>query len=505
MKKGIKHAGVATLAVFASAGVAHAADAPSAEELDQRIKVLERQLELQAEDAATKAKDATVPTANDKGFSLKKGDYELKIKGLVQADLRYYLDDYNPTRKAAPIESDRFNDTTLFRRIRPTFEGSLGKLVGFRLTPEFAGDSATIVDAYLDLKFNPAYTVRAGKVKGPVALERLQSGASTNFIERGFPTELAPNRDLGVQLQGDLLNSTLNYTLGYYNGTADGRDATSTDGDNRKEIGARIFAEPFKNSPGVLQGLGFGIGSTFGSKEQGEANSGVAATTNNFLSRYRTPGQNVFFQYNTTRTVNATLLGHTGVYADGEHNRISPQVYWYYNNLGLIAEYIQSEQEVSAGILPANATTTGTLTRATSTVTRTFENDAWQLSATWVITGEDSSFRGVAKPANPYTIGGPGWGAFELAARYGVLDIDDSAFDVIPGTTITSTNTFANPASSASEAKSYGIGLNWYLTSNLKTQLNYTNTSFEGGAGTAAAVQDRKDEKTVFARFQVAF
>jgi phosphate-selective porin OprO/OprP len=482
MKKGIKQAGVATLAIFASAGVAQAADGPSVEELDQRIKVLERQLELQAEDAATKAKDATVPSASDKGFSLKKGDYELKIKGLVQADLRYYLDDYNPTKKAAPTDADRFNDTTLFRRIRPTFEGSLGKLVGFRLTPEFAGDSATIVDAYLDLKFNPAATVRVGKVKGPVALERLQSGGSTNFVERGFPTELAPNRDLGVQLQGDLFNSTLNYTLGYYNGTADGRDATSTDGDNRKEIGARLFAEPFKNSPGVLQGLGFGIGSTFGAKDQGSAN---AANANNFLPRYRTPGQNTFFQYRTAATAaTAGAAGTTGAYADGDHVRISPQAYWYYNNLGLLAEYITSEQDVTITNIAAGP-------GAATTTSQSLKNDAWQVSATWVITGEDSTFRGVAKPANPYTVGGAGWGAFELAARYGVLDIDDDAFPI-----------FANPVSAASEAKSYGVGVNWYLTSNLKTQLNYTNTSFDGGA---AGGQDREDEKTVFARFQVAF
>lgn len=43
--------------------------------------------------------------------------------------------------------------------------------------PEFAGDSATVVDAYIDLKFDPAYSVRLGKVKGPLGLERLQSPA----------------------------------------------------------------------------------------------------------------------------------------------------------------------------------------------------------------------------------------------------------------------------------------------------------------------------------------
>ena len=66
----------------------------------------------------------------------------------------------------------------LWRRIRPTIEGSWGSLIGFRLTPEFAGDGATIVDAYVDVKFDPRATLRIGKVKGPIGLERLQSASA---------------------------------------------------------------------------------------------------------------------------------------------------------------------------------------------------------------------------------------------------------------------------------------------------------------------------------------
>ena len=111
-----------------------------------------------------KAKEAPVVTAGASGASVKSGngEYEFKFRGLVQGDGRFFSGEGSP------------NDTFLLRRLRPTFEGSLGKLVGFRLTPELAGDSATVVDAYIDLKFDPAFTVRAGKVKGPVGLERLQ-------------------------------------------------------------------------------------------------------------------------------------------------------------------------------------------------------------------------------------------------------------------------------------------------------------------------------------------
>lgn len=416
--------------------------------LDQRLKVIERKLELQQEASDAQAAKTPVVTLGDKGLGVKtpSGDFELKVRALVQADQRSYFDD-----DALP-QTDGF----LFRRIRPTLEGSFGSLIGFRLTPEFAGDSATIVDAYVDVKFNPAYTLRVGKVKGPVGLERLQSGGATNFIERSFPTELAPNRDIGAQLQGELSKGRVNYVLGVYNGTADGRDAPTSDGDDNAEFAGRLFFEPWKNSGGALAGLGFGLAGSIGDKE---------GTGNNFLPRYRTPGQVVFFNYRST------------VLADGEHQRWSPQFFYYRNAFGVLGEYIVSRQEVSlAGVAGSRAS---------------LDNRAWQLSGGWVLTGEDAGYRGVIKPSHPFVADGEGWGAFELVARYGELDIDDDAFPL-----------YANPASAASNAKSWGLGLNWYLNSNLKFVFNHTQTRFNGGA---VAGTDREDEKTFFTRLQFAF
>ncbi|HJQ57081.1 MAG TPA: porin, partial [Vineibacter sp.] len=338
----------------------------------------------------------------------------------------------------------------------------------------------------LDLKFDPAYTLRAGKFTAPVGLERLQSSSALTFVERGLPSEIAPNRELGVQLQGDLFNSTVSYALGYFNGSTDGRDEAATDVDNRKEVGARLWTEPFKNDPGLLQGLGFGVGGTVGPKLQGNANS---TNANNFLPRYRSPGQAQVFAYRSTAsTATASAAGTTGVYADGDVVRISPQASYYRNSFGLLGEYITSKQDLAITNTPAGPGTPVSFAEK-------LENKSWQAVATYVLTGEDASYRGVAKPDKPYTVGGPGWGALELTARYGELEIDKDAFP-----------TFANPTTSVSKIESWTLGLNWYLTSNVKTALNYTNTSFEGGGGgTNAAPIDREDEKTVFARLQLSF
>lgn len=417
---------------------------PGTNDLDQRLRVIERKLELQAEEATAKAASMPVLSLSDKGVALKSGDgdVELKLRGLVQADGRFFLDD----------DANPQNDTFLFRRIRPTLEGSWGKLVGFRLTPEFAGDSATIVDAYVDLKFDPRATVRIGKVKGPVGLERLQSGGSLAMVERGFPTELAPNRDIGVQLQGALAGDRVSYVVGAYNGAVDGRDSPTTNPDDDFEFAGRLFFEPWKNGVGALSGLGFGIAASSGEKH---------GSGNNFLPRYRTPGQVQFFGYRSD------------VFADGEHTRWSPQAYWYGGRYGLLGEHIVSRQAVAG---PAG--------RAT------LDNRAWQVVGSVVLSGEDASYRGVVRPSHPFSIGGEGWGAFEVVGRVGRLDIDDDAFPL-----------FADPNSASASAKSWGLGLNWYLTANLKLVANYTQTEFDAASGAAP----REDENAFFTRAQLSF
>ena len=59
-----------------------------------------------------------------------------------------------------------------------------------------------------------------------------------------------------------------------------------------------------------------------------------------------------------------------------------------------------------------------------------------------------------------------------------------------------------NPTASASKVDAWSIGLNWYLTQNLKLVANYTQAAFAGGAADGA---DREDEKTVFTRAQISF
>ena len=62
---------------------------------------------------------------------------------------------------------------------------------------------------------------------------------------------------------------------------------------------------------------------------------------------------------------------------------------------------------------------------------------------------------------------------------------------------------FADSNTSASGARAFTIGMNWYLNRWLKLQLNYERTDFNRGIAFGA---DRRDHEDVFlSRFQVSF
>lgn len=417
------------------------------EALEAEVKILKRQLEVKKEDEVKKVEEAPVITASPKdGFSIKSADesFRLKIRGYVQADGRFFTDNKKDIGTT---------DTILLRRARPIVEGTVFNDFDYIFVPSFDAGVAAVQDAAVEYKYFPKARIKVGKFKVPVGLERLQSDVNNSFVELGYPTALVPNRDMGAQVSGDIWDGSLSYAVGVFNGTADGA-SVDTDNNNEKEIAARLFARPFQSTDiAPLQGLGAGIAATYGHQE--------GAT----LPTYRSPGQAAIFNYVS------------GVSADGPHARLSPQFYYHWDSFGLLGEYVVSEQTVVK-------TVSGSILRDK------ISNDAWQLVASYVLTGEDASFKGV-DPRKPFSVKDHTWGAFEMVGRYGVLDIDNIAFS----------DALANPNASVSEAESWGLGLNWYLNRNLKLMLDYERTDFTGGS----ALEDRETENTIFSRVQASY
>jgi phosphate-selective porin OprO and OprP len=323
--------------------------------LEQRYNILERKYENDQETAANKSKDAPSVTASPgDGFSLKNADksFVLKLTGYTQLDGRFYLND------TAGSLADQF----LIRRARFWFEGTFYKAVSVRIVPDFGGGTAALQDAYLNLNYTPEFQIRAGRFKVPLGLERLQSNNQTLFVEAAHSTSLTPNYDNGLQLHGDVGGGVFTYAVAYTNGAPDG---SSVDGDTAdgKDLSARIFVHPFKSGGSLVwKDLGFGVAAAKGRLV------GASTATASGLSTFRTPGQQFFLTYS-----NAIV--------DGDRVRWSPQAYWYPGRFGFLGEYVVSSQDVRRVSAP--------LTKTTLT------NRAWQAQASWALTGESSSYKGI--------------------------------------------------------------------------------------------------------------
>jgi len=455
-----------------------AQEGPTTHELDQKIRIVERKGELAAEAAEAKAeaRAKALPqlSVGQNGFAFSSADtnFVLKLRGVLQVDSRTFINDNRLLNG---------NDSFLLRRARPIFEGTLFRDFDFQFVPDFGGSSVQIFDANLTYRLRPELQLRAGKFKGPVGLEQLQQDSTLAFNERSLVTDLVPTRNVGVQLGGDIAGGTLSYAAGVFNGTGDGRQSGTSDFADDKEYSARIFLQPFKpTSLTALKGLGFGLG---GSYSQVRSNAlALPNITGGTLAGYTTDGQQQFFAYNP-------VFGNlpAQVVANGDHWRLSPQASYLFGPFGLLGEYIISHQ----GVL--NSTTSR---RAA------LEHTAWQVSAQWVLTGEPASFTGI-NPAHPFSFSAGDWGAWQLVARLGQLDLDPATFP-----------DFANPVTSARSATAWSVGVNWWLNKNVRLLTSFSRTTFEGGGGfdpldtktfVAPATVTHQPENAFFTRLQLAF
>jgi len=176
----------------------------------------------------------------------------------------------------------------------------------------------------------------------------------------------------------------------------------------------------------------------------------------------KTMAQTTFFKYSST------------VVADGQHNRVSPQAYYYVGPLGLMGEYVLSLQDV------LNKGVVGTM-----------RNQAWHAEASVMLTGEKNTY-GTINVRNSFepNRGFRHLGAVELAVRVSQLAIDGDAF-----------SGFAKSTTAAQQAKEVGVGVNWIMNQYVKLMTDYEHAGFRMAKGATPW----HDENVLMTRIQLAF
>jgi phosphate-selective porin OprO/OprP len=355
------------------------------------------------------------------------GEVRLQLGALVQADGRFSVDDPPP-----------IVDTFLVRKARPIVSGRIAKYFDFRLMPDFGNGSPTLADAWFDTRFSNALRVRIGKDKVPIGYEILIGDANVFFPERSLVSSLVPLRDVGVQAQGDLAGARVSYAAGVFNGIPDGTTSSAdVDANGGKDLAGRILVR-------TPSGFGAHLGGSTG------VQSGP-------LPSFKTSiGQN-WFSYVPDAI------------ADGRRNRLLPAAFYYHGPVGVFGEYARSTQTVER-----------------FDVGREVTNTAWDVTATYTLTGEASTDRGV-RPGRPFDPAAHHWGAVQFIARRSHLDVDGDVFD----------GGLASPRASR-RAHQTSVGVDWYPTSFVKWYATYEHIEFHGGAA-------RPHENAVIVRGQLAF
>ena len=385
----------------------------------------------------TPAPASGVTAGWNEGFFIQtpNGDNRLQIGFVAQADGRFALDDPLP-----------ITNTFVMRKVRPTFTGRVAKYIDFKIMPELAG-SVVLLDGYFDIRFSPKLRLRSGKDKTPVGYELLISDAYLIFPERTVVSLLVPNRDVGFQVQGDLAGGRLLYSAGIFNGNPpDGTSAiTDVDTNNGKDLAGRIVWMPFKSSTAPQPALG-----NFGFHLGGSTGNQTGA-----LPSFRTSAGQVYFSFPATTT------------ADGRRNRVTPAVFLYLKGFGGFAEYARSTLDILASGVP-----------------RTVTNQAWGVTASYVLTGEATSERGV-RPNRPFDPAAGTWGALQVAARYAELSLDGELF-----------STGIADVSASRKTQQLTVATNWFLNNYVKIYATYERFSFSG---------PRVNENLILFRSQLAF
>jgi phosphate-selective porin OprO/OprP len=454
------------------------------QELEKQVQALSQKLDdlENQEDKDEKSSqnqkfiNTTTVTAGPDGFAIQSADQQFKLRlgTLLQADDREFLTPAN--NGGSP--GDGFE----LRRARIIFDGTVWGAFQFRIEPEFgsrtggaggtSSTTATLANANMNVDYWEPLQFLAGRFKGPVGYERSQLVANNIWIENGLTQNLTSQYTQGFLAHGDIDHDLLVYGAGVNESVRDNANGDFQGMiDNNYDFVGDVYLNPFINSGNKgLEGLGFGVAGNVGNRGD------VKTAANAPLATYTTPGQTNLLTYNATGTESE----------EGPDYRLAPVIYYYNGPFGGYADYALSSIRALR--------TVGAATR-----TALLQNEAWQVVGSYVLTGEDASYTGV-KPKTDLSFRDHTWGAFQLVARYGQMTLDNDYF------------TSTGPATSVGGAfatqgpriiSNIGVGLNWYLNSNVKAQFEYDYDGYKGG--NLPINPETADQNSFMTQLQLAF
>lgn len=369
--------------------------------------------------------DAKTRSSNDfrvywkDGIRLDTADKNLKLKfgGRLMYDFGWI--------DGSGIEKDlgtNLQDGAEARRARLYVGGSIYKDLEFKLQFDFAGGDADLKDAYLRVKKIPILgNLTVGHFKEPFSLEQLTSSKYITFMERSLADVFSPGRNAGIMVNNTLFNQRMTWAAGLFRPSSDSYGEDDVDGESA--FTTRVTFLPWYADKGSkLLHLGAGYS-------------------------YRTLKNQIRYRQRPEAHWISQRFTDTGHFDAQSANLFGAEMAFVYGPFSVQGEY-------------SNATINSPSTGDPSL-------NGFYVQGSYFLTGEHRKYKKSSgsfsrvKPNKNFRQDG-GWGAWEIAARYSYLDFDE-----------------ANLPDTARAMQDATVGLNWYLTPNVRIMWNYIRACVE--------------------------
>src|SRR5690554_957162 len=406
------------------------------QKLEATILELQRELEAVKQDQANiaakpAAAESNVVFKGGPAFEAADGSWSFKVRGRIEADAAFYDKDGGNN----PVD---LNDGTELRRARIGVDGKFATDFLYRLEAEFAkagrsnnNQEIDVKDAYIAYTGVEGARITVGQHKTPNSLEQLTGSTDLVFTERPAAVEAFNHRltaggdsKAGVSVSHAGENYTV--TTGIFGANFATERAAGAAQDEGWGVHGRATWAPIQEKGKVLH-----VGASGYWRDAGGQTAG---------------GGNVNFQSGPeVSAVDSQRFVSTGNLVADTYTSYGAELGGVWGPLHAQAEYLTASVDQTGGL--------GSL-----------DFDGGYVQLGYVLTGESRNYRnGIfsrVKPANPFSLSNGGAGAWEIAARFSTIDLNDGV--VLGGS-----------------QDNYAGALNWYVNDYLRLGLNYVNFDAE--------------------------
>jgi phosphate-selective porin OprO/OprP len=419
------------------------------------------------------------------------GRFSAALRGTFQYDTADYSQSKAATALPAAYGPDLGSGAN-FRRVYLGLSGRLFADWSYNLNFDFGGSGGTetpgrIQSAYLSFDALAPWSFRIGAYPPPASIEDGTGASDTLFLERNAPSDLQRNiaggdgRNAVSLIYADpTVFGALSYTG---NKVQDGAKALAAAGataapnfDEQQGLVGRLSWLPI-NTPEFRWLVG--VNGTIVLKLPDLTANGASTLATTAAT---TPKNSITLSANPELTVdsNGVTLANTGALPAKHVSQWGIETAFTLPSLYGQAGYY-GFQVARAPVAYTQFTASGV---SAPTVVQPSGNNfsGWYAQAAWTPTGESRAYNQATgaftppKPAHPFALDGSGWGAFELAARYSDIDLNDRILD--PASVITAwsgssrTFTYYNTVRGGDQ-RIATLGLNWYPNNAIRFALNY--------------------------------